>query len=96
MGWIFAGFGFALGVWLFAIALRWAQRNPLTVVNLALIGLSVLALCVIALAWAYSWLAGLLALGLASAVWQGVMARKSPLFTVHAPEAPSAPSDSRS
>jgi hypothetical protein len=74
MEWIGVGFLLALGAWLFTVVLRWAQRNPLIVVNAALLALSALILVGTLLAAAYSWWAGIVALLVSSAIWQGVFA----------------------
>lgn len=89
--WIGVGFLLAFGAWLFTVVLRWAQRNPLVLVNAVLIGLTVIGFAAVLLAWTYSWWAGLIAAGIVSSFWQAVMARKSPFVTAP-PSEPSPPS----
>jgi hypothetical protein len=54
MDWILAGFGFAFGMWLFALALRWAAPRAGLLFSTAkwlAIGATLLAAVVVAFAW---------------------------------------------
>lgn len=59
MHWIGVGFLLALGVWLFAVALRWTQRHPSTVANMALLAVTIAYLALVGLGFAYSFWVGL-------------------------------------
>lgn len=93
MYWIGIGFLMALGAWLFTVFLRWCQRNPLTVVNAALIALTVVAIAAIALALAYDWLAGIVVIAAISSGFRAFLDQRSAgLTSSPAPLTPRPPS----